>query len=236
MKKSVAVTIGFFDGVHRGHRYLLKQLEELASAGGLLPMAVTFDCHPRKVIQKDFAPLLLTTQEEKLALLSEVFCGEVAVLPFTPELSELTAKEFMQSVLRDRLHAGWRRPIVCLVILTPLRERWLAASRLVAEWGFLRQIFLFRNRNFYPQMGSMLYQFPCRMGRIEVECFASGIVQRLKMKEKSAWRHTSLTSTETCMVSQFLSISSANYVMKSTLIRSMACNGSSHLMQQLRKV
>lgn len=105
MKKSVAVTIGFFDGVHRGHRYLLKQLEELASAGGLLPMAVTFDCHPRKVIQKDFAPLLLTTQEEKLALLSEVFCGEVAVLPFTPELSELTAKEFMQSVLRDRLHA-----------------------------------------------------------------------------------------------------------------------------------
>ena len=105
MRKSVAVTIGFFDGVHRGHRYLLKQLEELASAGGLLPMAVTFDCHPRKVIQKDFAPLLLTTQEEKLALLSEVFCGEVAVLPFTPELSELTAKEFMQSVLRDRLHA-----------------------------------------------------------------------------------------------------------------------------------
>ena len=105
MKKSVAVTIGFFDGVHRGHRYLLKQLEELASAGGLLPMAVTFDCHPRKVILKDFAPLLLTTQEEKLALLSEVFCGEVAVLPFTPELSELTAKEFMQSVLRDRLHA-----------------------------------------------------------------------------------------------------------------------------------
>lgn len=105
MRKSVAVTIGFFDGVHRGHRYLLRQLEELASAGGLLPMAVTFDCHPRKVIQKDFAPLLLTTQEEKLALLSEVFCGEVAVLPFTPELSELTAKEFMQSVLRDRLHA-----------------------------------------------------------------------------------------------------------------------------------
>ena len=105
MRKSVAVTIGFFDGVHRGHRYLLKQLEELASAGGLLPMAVTFDCHPRKVIQKDFAPLLLTTQEEKLALLSEVFCGEVAVLPFTLELSELTAKEFMQSVLRDRLHA-----------------------------------------------------------------------------------------------------------------------------------
>lgn len=105
MRKRVAVTIGFFDGVHRGHRYLLKQLEELASAGGLLPMAVTFDCHPRKVIQKDFAPLLLTTQEEKLALLSEAFGGEVAVLPFTQELSELTAKEFMQSVLRERLNA-----------------------------------------------------------------------------------------------------------------------------------
>ena len=105
MKNGCAVTIGFFDGVHRGHRYLLRQLEDLAAADGLMPVAVTFNCHPRKVIQRDFAPSLLTTQEEKLALLSEAFCGEVAVLPFTQELSELTAKEFMQSVLRDRFHA-----------------------------------------------------------------------------------------------------------------------------------
>ena len=105
MKKGCAVTIGFFDGVHRGHRFLLQQLEELADKRGLSPIVVTFDCHPRTVVQKDYIPSLLTTQEEKLDLLSETFNGEVVVLPFTQELSALTAKEFMQSVLRDRLNA-----------------------------------------------------------------------------------------------------------------------------------
>ena len=105
MNKGFAATIGFFDGVHRGHRYLLQQLEELAAANDLSPIAVTFDCHPRTVVQKDFVPSLLTTQEEKLALLSEAFKGEVVVLPFTQELSALSAKEFMESVLRDKLNA-----------------------------------------------------------------------------------------------------------------------------------
>ena len=105
MKNSCAVTIGFFDGVHRGHRFLLQQLEELAAENGLSPIAVTFDCHPRTVVQPDFVPSLLTTQEEKLNLLSKTFKGEVVVLPFTKELSELTAKEFMQSVLREKLNA-----------------------------------------------------------------------------------------------------------------------------------
>ena len=105
MKKEIAVTIGFFDGVHRGHRYLLRQLEELAAREGLSAAAVTFDCHPRTVVQEDFVPSLLTTQEEKLCLLEKSFGGEIIVLPFTKELSELTAKEFMQSVLRDKLNA-----------------------------------------------------------------------------------------------------------------------------------
>ena len=105
MKKDCAVTIGFFDGVHRGHRYLLQQLESLAETTGLSAVAVTFDCHPRQIICKDFVPSLLTTQEEKLRMLSETFSGEVVVLPFTLELSKLTAKEFMQSVLREKLNA-----------------------------------------------------------------------------------------------------------------------------------
>ena len=105
MRKEIALTIGFFDGVHRGHRYLLQQLEELAAANDLLATALTFDCHPRSVVQKDFVPSLLTTQKEKLALLSEAFRGKVIVLPFTQELSALTAKEFMQSVLREELNA-----------------------------------------------------------------------------------------------------------------------------------
>ena len=104
MEKSCAVTIGFFDGVHRGHRYLLQQLEALAKANELSAVAVTFDCHPRQVVCEDYVPSLLTTQEEKLALLAEGFGGEVVVLPFTRELSTLTAKEFMQSILREKLN------------------------------------------------------------------------------------------------------------------------------------
>ena len=105
MKKGCAVTIGFFDGVHRGHRFLLQQLEEMASDEGLSAMAVTFDRHPKEVVSKDFAPSLLTTQAEKLSLLSESFKGEIVVLPFTQELCSLTAKEFMQSVLREKMNA-----------------------------------------------------------------------------------------------------------------------------------
>ena len=105
MKKVCAVTIGFFDGVHQGHRYLLQQLEEMASDEGLSAMAVTFDRHPKEVVSGGFVPSLLTTQAEKLSLLSQFFKGEIVVLPFTQELSSLTAGDFMQSVLREKLNA-----------------------------------------------------------------------------------------------------------------------------------
>ena len=105
MRKGFALTIGFFDGVHQGHRYLLQQLEELAAANGLSAAALTFDRHPRTVVQPNFVPSLLTTQEEKLDLLSKAFSGKIIVLPFTQELSEMTAKEFMQNILREKLNA-----------------------------------------------------------------------------------------------------------------------------------
>ena len=105
MRKGFALTIGFFDGVHQGHRYLLQQLEELATANGLSAAALTFDRHPRTVVQPNFVPSLLTTQEEKLDLLSKAFSGKIIVLPFTQELSEMTAKEFMQNILREKLNA-----------------------------------------------------------------------------------------------------------------------------------
>ena len=105
MKKSCAVTRGFFDGVHQGHRFVLQQLEEIAANKGLSAVAVTFDRHPKEVVSRDFAPSLLTTQAEKLSLLSQFFKGEIVVLPFTQELSSLTAREFMQSVLREKLNA-----------------------------------------------------------------------------------------------------------------------------------
>ena len=104
MKTELAITIGFFDGVHKGHQYLLQQLEAQAADHCLQAAAVTFDCHPRTIVQRDYVPMLLTTQEEKLALLSKAFGGEVFVLPFTEMLGAMSAKEFMLFVLRDKLN------------------------------------------------------------------------------------------------------------------------------------
>ena len=64
-------TIGFFDGVHMGHRFLIEQVRELAAARGLRSALITFPIHPRKVMNADYRPELLTTSEEKLALLEE---------------------------------------------------------------------------------------------------------------------------------------------------------------------
>ena len=85
-------TIGFFDGVHKGHRYLFKQLNEEAAARGLKPLIVTFEEHPRTVLQSDYIPKLLSTKEERKALLSAY--GEV-VMPRFSTIRDLTAEQVM---------------------------------------------------------------------------------------------------------------------------------------------
>lgn len=96
-------TIGFFDGVHRGHVYLLAQLWKVAKERGLRPLVVTFDVHPRAVLQSDFQPQLLTSLEEKVGLLHEVGFDDVAVLHFTREMGALSPREFMHEILRKEL-------------------------------------------------------------------------------------------------------------------------------------
>ncbi len=94
-------TIGFFDGVHCGHRCLLDQLIEAAAATGAVPMVVTFRNHPRKVIGGKYTtPPLLTTSEERIQLLRKTGISHVEVLDFTPQMARLTAAEFMREVLR----------------------------------------------------------------------------------------------------------------------------------------
>ena len=105
-----AATIGFFDGVHRGHHHLFGQLRKAAAARGLDTLAVTFGEHPRQTLAADYRPHLLTTKDEKLALLDKEELDACAVLRFDKELAALTAREFMERYLRDRL--GVR----CLVI------------------------------------------------------------------------------------------------------------------------
>lgn len=93
-------TIGFFDGVHKGHRYLIQQVKEIAAAKGLPSALVTFPIHPRKVMNTDYHPELLTTSEEKIKLLADTGVNYCLMLNFTPEISRLTAKDFMTRLLK----------------------------------------------------------------------------------------------------------------------------------------
>ena len=89
-------TIGFFDGVHLGHRHLINQVKMAASLNGWCSSIITFPTHPRQVIQSDYQPLLLSSPEEKVELLDTTGIDNCILLPFTRELSQLTAREFMQ--------------------------------------------------------------------------------------------------------------------------------------------
>ena len=96
-------TIGFFDGVHRGHRFLIDCVKRLARERGLEAVIITFPVHPRMVMQPGFRMPLLSTPEEKRRLLGEQGVDCVVELPFTLELSRLTAREFMVEALQRRL-------------------------------------------------------------------------------------------------------------------------------------
>lgn len=85
-------TIGFFDGVHCGHRFLFAQLNELACERGLKPLIFTFDCHPREILT-GVAPAMLTTSMERQQLL--MLHAEVRVLSFA-DVQHLTAEQFMR--------------------------------------------------------------------------------------------------------------------------------------------
>ena len=94
MKPCVA-TIGMFDGVHKGHRFVLAHVCDYARKQGLQAMVITFDRHPREVVQTDWRPLLLTTKEERLRLLAETGIDYVKVLHFTSEMAGMSARDFM---------------------------------------------------------------------------------------------------------------------------------------------
>lgn len=94
--KGFVATIGFFDGVHLGHRFLIDYVIETAKKSKMQSMVVTFSEHPRKVLHTDFQPELLTTKDEKMRLLKGTGIDEITMLDFTKELSQMPAKDFMQ--------------------------------------------------------------------------------------------------------------------------------------------
>ena len=93
-------TIGSFDGIHRGHHALLKPLIAGARAAGAASVLVTFEPHPRCVIDPDHCPPLLTTLEEKTWLLDQLGLDHVVVIPFTRQIAALSAATFMERLLR----------------------------------------------------------------------------------------------------------------------------------------
>lgn len=104
MTSATVATVGFFDGVHRGHQYLIQQVAEEARRRGLASLLVTFPQHPAQVLRPDAAKPLLTTADEKRERLAMSGADYVAMLPFTAELARLSAREFMADVLLQQLH------------------------------------------------------------------------------------------------------------------------------------
>jgi riboflavin kinase/FMN adenylyltransferase len=98
------VTVGTFDGVHLGHRDILRRLHERADALGLPAALVTFRPHPLEVVNPAAAPMLLTPESEQLDALADSGPLSVIVLPFTAALARYSAEAFVSELLIDRYH------------------------------------------------------------------------------------------------------------------------------------
>jgi riboflavin kinase / FMN adenylyltransferase len=100
------VTIGNFDGVHRGHQQVLSQLIRTARLNSAKSVAVTFDPHPALIHRPESAPELIMGLHDKLQALGELGLDAILVMKYSLELASLTPEEFVGSVLVDSLHAS----------------------------------------------------------------------------------------------------------------------------------
>lgn len=96
-------TIGGFDGLHRGHQYLLEQVREATAQRKAKSMVITFKNHPSDILHPDRPVKLLTTLDEKVSILEGLGIDYAVVIDFTPELSRMSAKAFMKEILIDKL-------------------------------------------------------------------------------------------------------------------------------------
>ena len=99
------MTIGVFDGVHRGHQQIIGAAVSRAQALGVPSVVLTFDPHPSEVVRPGSHPPMLTSQHVKAQLLEGLGVDVMCVLPFTLEFSRLSPDEFVHAVLVERLHA-----------------------------------------------------------------------------------------------------------------------------------
>ena len=101
--EGLALTIGFFDGLHAGHRYLIDEISNIAKEEGLKSAVFTFWPHPRIVLNDRYKPKLLNTKEEKLEQLSATQLDYCVMTEFTMKLADMSAYDFMK-FLREKLN------------------------------------------------------------------------------------------------------------------------------------
>ena len=101
--QGAVISIGSFDGVHIGHQAVLTHVVERARSMGVAAVAMTFDPHPVKLLRPGDAPRLLTTLEQRLALIAQTGIETALVVPFTHRLARMSAADFVRDVLVDRL-------------------------------------------------------------------------------------------------------------------------------------
>jgi riboflavin kinase/FMN adenylyltransferase len=102
-EESTVLTIGTFDGFHKGHQQIVDHLVAQAKKSKARSFLITFEPHPRSVLSKDFDLKLLTTLQEKLDLIEKSGVDNVLVIKFTPEFSRLTSDEFIQQIIVDKI-------------------------------------------------------------------------------------------------------------------------------------
>ncbi|CAB1128775.1 FMN adenylyltransferase,Riboflavin kinase [Candidatus Hydrogenisulfobacillus filiaventi] len=133
LDEPTVVTVGSFDGVHRGHQALLAAAREVAAREGLPMVVLTFDPHPRAVLKGPLTRYLLTPTPVKLAVLEELGVPAVKVMPFTPAVAAQPAEEFLEQELAGRLRArvvvvGYSFTFGARAQGTPeLLQHWMAA-------------------------------------------------------------------------------------------------------------
>ncbi len=101
---ATVATIGFFDGVHRGHRFLIEQVKDVAKENGILSMVITFDKHPRQVLNSEYMPQLLSTLSEKKRMIKTTGVDICKVLSFNKDIASMSAFDFMKGILKKELN------------------------------------------------------------------------------------------------------------------------------------
>lgn len=99
------LTVGNFDGVHRAHLHVIREIVERARKQGAKAVAVTFEPHPVRILRPDAGLKLITPTPEKLHLLEDAGLDAVVLLPFTRDLSLMTPHQFAHDILKEKLHA-----------------------------------------------------------------------------------------------------------------------------------